>query len=139
VLRRDLPQAAAELAMALKEIRVLIVDDELFFRKVLRDMLTKIGFTVVAEAADGKEAVRQFATHRPNVTLMDIYMPEQSGIEATKEILAINKNAKIIICSASDADYDTQAALDAGAKSILMKPFVAKEVYESIRKVLTGK
>jgi two-component system, chemotaxis family, chemotaxis protein CheY len=125
--------------MALSDIRVLIVDDEIFFRKVLRDILNKIGFTVAGEAADGNEAVEQFRTLQPHVTIMDIYMVDKNGIEATREMIAINKNAKVIIASASDADYDTQAALDAGAKLILPKPFHPKEVYESIRKVLTGK
>src|SRR4051812_39377033 len=116
--------------MALKDIRVLIVDDEIFFRKVLRDVLTKIGFTVAGEAADGREAIEQFRTLQPHVVMMDIYMPDMNGIDATKEMLAISKNARVIICSASDAEYDTQAALDAGAKAILQKPFVPKEVYE---------
>lgn len=125
--------------MAIKDIRVMIVDDEAFFRKVLRDILEKIGFTVVAEAANGTEAVQQFRTHRPHVTIMDIYMPEKNGIEATKEMIAIDSNAKVLIASASDYDYDIQAALDAGAKMNLLKPFVPKEVFEGIKKVLTGK
>jgi two-component system, chemotaxis family, chemotaxis protein CheY len=125
--------------MALKDIRVLVVDDEIFFRKVLRDILTKIGFTVAGEAADGKEAIEKFGTLRPHVVMMDIYMPDMNGIDATKAMMAISKNARVIMCSASDADYDTQAALDAGAKVILPKPFVPKEVYDSIRKALTGK
>jgi len=125
--------------MALKDIRVLIVDDEVFFRQVLRDVLEKIGFTVVAEAADGTEAVAKFRECRPHVIIMDIYMPEKSGIDATREMIAVDPNAKVLIASASAYDYDTQAALDVGAKAILMKPFVPKEVYESIRKALTGK
>ena len=125
--------------MALKDVRVLIVDDEIFFRKVLRDILGKIGFTVVAEAADGNEAVEKFRTHRPHVTIMDIYMPEKNGIEATKEMIALDKNANVLICSASDFDSDTQAALDVGAKAILLKPFVPKEIYESVKLVLGGK
>ena len=125
--------------MALKDVRVLIVDDEVFFRRVLRDVIGKIGFTIVAEAADGEEAVQQFRAHRPHVTIMDIYMPEKNGIEATKEMLALNKNANVLICSASDYDSDTQAALDVGAKGILKKPFVPREIYESVKKVLGGK
>ena len=125
--------------MALKDIRVLIVDDEIFFRQVLRDILEKIGFTVVAEAADGGEAVEKFRSSRPHVVIMDIYMPEMNGIEATKKMIALNSNAKVLVCSASDYDSDTQAALDVGAKSVLMKPFVPKEIYEGIRKALTGK
>jgi len=125
--------------MALKDVRVLIVDDEVFFRKVLRDIIGKIGFTIVAEAANGDEAVEMFRTQRPHVTIMDIYMPEKNGIEATKEMIALDKNAKVLICSASDYDSDTQAALDVGAKAILMKPFVPKEIYEAVKTVLGGK
>ena len=125
--------------MALKDIKVLIVDDEPFFRQVLRDILEKIGFTVVAEAADGTEAVEKFRAHTPHVTIMDIYMPEKNGIEATREMIAINRNAKILVCSASSFDCDTQAAVDVGASAVVLKPFVPKEVYESIRRVLTGK
>jgi two-component system, chemotaxis family, chemotaxis protein CheY len=136
---QDLHAVLLEATVALKDIRILIVDDEIFFRKVLRDVIDKIGFTLVAEAADGKEAVDQFRSHRPHVVIMDIYMPGKNGIEATKEMIALDKNAKVIIASASDMDYDTQAALDAGAKVILKKPFVPKEVYECVRKALTGK
>jgi len=125
--------------MALKDVRILIVDDEVFFRKVLRDILGKIGFTVVAEAADGNEAIEKFCLHRPHVTIMDIYMPEKNGIDATKAMIALDKNANVLICSASDFDSDTQAALDVGAKAILLKPFVPKEIYEAVKRVLGGK
>jgi two-component system chemotaxis response regulator CheY len=125
--------------MALKDVRVLIVDDEIFFRKVLRDIIGQIGFTIVGEASDGAEAVKQYAALRPHVVIMDIYMPEQSGIEATKEMIALNKGANVLICSASDYDSDTQAALDVGAKAILKKPFVPKEIYEAVKQVLGGK
>jgi len=125
--------------MALKDIRILIVDDELFFRQVLREILEKIGFTVVAEATDGNDAVRKFREHRPHLTIMDIYMPDKNGIDATREMITIDSNAKVLVCSASDYDCDTRAALDAGAKASLLKPFVPKEVFEGIKKVLTGK
>ena len=125
--------------MALKAIRILIVDDEVFFRQVLRDVLEKIGFTVVGEAADGSEAVEKYRTLRPHVVIMDIYMPDKNGIDATKEMVALDKNARVLIASASDFDSDTEAALAAGAKAILMKPFVPREVYDTIKRVLTGK
>jgi len=125
--------------MALKDVRILIVDDELFFRQVLRDTLEKIGFTVVAEAADGDEAVAGFKSHRPNVTIMDIYMPNKNGIEATREILALDPRAKVLVCCASGFDYDTQAALDVGATARINKPFAAREIYDAVRLALTGK
>lgn len=125
--------------MALKDIRILIVDDEIFFRQVLRDVLDKIGFTVVGEAADGDEAVEKYRALRPHIVIMDIYMPDKNGIDATREMVAFDKNARVLVASASDFDCDTQAALDAGAKAILMKPFVPREVYDAVRKILTGK
>lgn len=125
--------------MALKDVRILIVDDELFFRQVLRAVLEQIGFTVVGEAADGDEALQQYKALRPHIVIMDIYMPDKNGIDATRELVAADPNARVLVASASDFDSDIQAALDAGAKGNLMKPFVPKEIYETIRKVLTGK
>lgn len=125
--------------MALKDINILIVDDEIFFRQVLRDLLGKIGFNVVGEAGDGGEAVEKYRALRPHIVIMDIYMPDKNGIDATREMTALDANARVLVASASDFDSDTQAALDAGAKAILMKPFVPREVYDTIRKVLTGK
>ena len=124
--------------MALKDVRILIVDDEQFFRQVLRAVLEKIGFTVVGEAATGDEALQQYRALRPHIVIMDIYMPEKNGIDATKDLVALDPNARVLVASASDFDSDIQAAYNAGAKGNLMKPFVPKEIYETIRKVLTG-
>jgi two-component system, chemotaxis family, chemotaxis protein CheY len=125
--------------MALKDVRILIVDDEAFYRNALRDMLEKIGFTVVAEADNGREAVRMFIAHRPHITIMDVYMPGKNGIDATREMIAIDKNANVLTSSASDCASDTAAVLKVGAKGIVKKPFEAKEIYESIKMVLGGK
>lgn len=125
--------------MALKDVRVLIVDDEAFYRNALREMLDNIGFTVVAEAADGREAVRMFLAHRPHITIMDVYMPGKNGIDATREMIALDKNARVLTSSASDCASDTQAVMKVGAKGILKKPFEAREVYETIKTVLGGK
>jgi len=125
--------------MALKDVRILIVDDEAFYRSSLRDILTGIGFTVVAEAVDGREAVRMYLTHRPHITIMDVYMPEKNGIDATRELIAIDKNARVLTSSASDCPSDTQAVLKVGAKGVVKKPFEPRELYESIKTVLGGK
>ena len=66
---------------------VMIVDDDNFFLKLLRDILEKEGFNVVAEATDGSEAVQKYQAHLPEITIMDIFMPEKSGLDATREIL----------------------------------------------------
>ena len=124
--------------MALKDVRILIVDDEAFYRNSLRDILGRIGFTVVAEAADGREAVRMFLAHRPHITIMDVYMPGKNGIDATREMIALDKNANVLTSSASDCASDTNAVMKVGAKGIIKKPFEPKEIYESIKMVLRG-
>lgn len=125
--------------MALKDVRILIVDDEAFYRDSLREMLGKIGFTVVAEAADGREAVRMYLAHRPHIVIMDVYMPGKNGIDATREMIALDKNANVLTSSASDCPSDTQAVLKVGAKAIVKKPFEPREIYDCIKTVLCGK
>lgn len=122
--------------MAPRAIKVLIVDDEIFFRTVLREMLEKMGCNVIAEAGDGSEAVAAYRRERPDVTVMDIYMPETNGIDAIKEIVAYDPTAKILLATASDQEYDLEAALAAGAKGKLMKPFAPQEVFNTIKKLL---
>jgi len=115
---------------------VLLADDEQFFRRVLGKMLADGGLTVVAEASDGDEAVLKFRETSPALVFMDIYMPNKSGIEATKEIMAINPAAKILICSGTGYDDDIDAALKAGARGVIFKPFYDEEVMETVRNLL---
>lgn len=117
---------------------VLLADDEQFFRIVLGKMLGDAGFTVVAEAADGEEAVTRFRESAPDLVFMDIYMPNKSGIEATRDIVAINPRAKILICSGTGYEDDINAALQAGARGTIFKPFFEDEVLETVRKVLAA-
>ncbi len=117
---------------------ILIVDDELFFRELLRDILTKQGYAIVAEAADGVEAVDKFRTFRPDIIIMDIFMPGGNGIEAAREITSLDRNAKVLICSGVGYDDDIEAALQAGAKGVIYKPFLPTEVMDAINKAMAG-
>jgi two-component system chemotaxis response regulator CheY len=117
---------------------ILIVDDEQFFRVVLREMLTDAGYSVVAEASDGDEAVRTYSECAPSLVFMDIYMPTKNGIEAIREIVSTDANAKIIICSGTGYEDDINAALQAGAKGVVFKPFFGGEVLETVSNVLAG-
>lgn len=117
---------------------IMIVDDEIFFRGLLRDILTKEGFKVIAEAANGADAVALYRQHKPDLVLMDIYMPEKSGIESTRDIMAIDPQAKILICSGVGYDQDLDAALQAGARGVIYKPFFDEEVLQIINKALAG-
>ena len=115
---------------------IMIVDDELFFRKLLRNLLTEKGFTVVAEAADGVEAVDKYSLHRPELSILDIYMPNKNGFDATLDILSLNPKAKVVICSGLGYDDDVKAALSLGAKDVILKPFIPHEVIEIVSRVL---
>jgi len=95
---------------------IMIVDDELFFRKLLHNLLTEKGFTVVAEAADGVEAVEKYRLHRPELSILDIYMPRKNGFDATQDILSLNPKAKVVICSGLGYDEDVKAALSLGGE-----------------------
>jgi two-component system chemotaxis response regulator CheY len=115
---------------------VMIVDDELFFRELLGDILKKEGFIIVAEATDGIEAVDKYRKHRPGLTVMDIFMPEGNGIEAVKEILSFDQYAKVVICSGVGYDDDIDAARSAGASDVIYKPFMATEVVDIVNRVM---
>lgn len=115
---------------------VMIVDDEVFFRKLLRDILEKDGFTVVAEAVNGDEAVEKYRQVHPEITLMDIFMPDKYGVDATREIVAHDRNARIVLCSAIGFDDEVEAGYKAGARALILKPFMPNEIKETLDKVL---
>lgn len=113
---------------------VLITDDTAFMRMTLKNVIQKNGFNVVGEAADGEEAVAKYAELRPDLVTMDITMPKMDGITAIKEIMKIDPNAKIIVCSAMGQKPMVIDALNAGAKDFLVKPFDAERVIEALNK-----
>jgi len=101
--------------------RVVIADDQTLVRGGFRLILGSAGIPVVAEAADGKQAVAAVLSHRPDVVLMDIRMPEMDGLEATRRILAARDDVRIIILTTFDLDQYVYAALSAGASGFLLK------------------
>jgi two-component system chemotaxis response regulator CheY len=116
--------------------RILIVDDAAFMRMMIKDILTKNGYEVVGEAADGMQAVEKFKELRPDLVTMDITMPEMEGITALKEIKAVEPNAVVIMCSAMGQQAMVIDAIQAGAKDFIVKPFQADRVIEAIQKAL---
>jgi len=123
---------------AMPSATVMIVDDELFFREMLRDVLVNAGFNVIAEALDGDEAVDKYRMHRPDITVMDIFMPEKNGIDAIKEIIAFDADARILIYTGLGFDDDAEVALRAGARDVVLKTFSPEEVTDVINRVLAG-
>ena len=115
---------------------VLVVDDAAFMRMMLKDILTKGGYDVVGEAADGNEAVAKYNELKPDLVTLDITMPNKDGLQALKEIRDNDPNATRIMCSAVGQQAMVIDAIQAGAKDFVVKPFQPDRVLESIHKVL---
>ena len=116
--------------------RVLIADDAAFMREMLRDILNEGGYEVVAEAADGNEAISAYTEHHPDLVTLDIVMPRRSGLEALREIVAGDPGACVVMCSALGQEALVMEALDAGAQDFVVKPFKPDHVLEVVGKAL---
>jgi two-component system chemotaxis response regulator CheY len=118
--------------------RVLIVDDALFMRTMLRNIFVESGFEVVGEAGNGNEAIERHRELRPDLTTMDIVMPERNGIDALKAIIAADPGARVVMCSALGQESLIIEALEAGARDFIVKPFKPAKVVEVAQKVLAA-
>jgi DNA-binding NarL/FixJ family response regulator len=121
-------------------IRVLIADDHGVVREGLVSMIqrNRADMSVVGEASNGREAVELWKQHRPDVTLLDLRMPELDGVQVIKEIRATDKNARIIVLTTFDGDEDIYRAIQAGAKGYLLKDVTREALMDSIRRVHVG-
>lgn len=121
-------------------IRLLCVDDHPLMREGIAAMINnETDMLLVAEATGGREAIARFREHRPDVTLMDLRLPDISGIEALRQIRAEFDEARIIMLTTFDGDADIVRALEAGAQSYMLKTMPRKELLDTIRKVHKGK
>jgi len=129
----------AETAAALKA-SVLIADDHALLRTGVANIINQEpGLSVVAEAGNGVEAVEAFERYHPDVTLLDLRMPEMEGVEAVRQIRARDPLAKVIILTTYDTDEDITRALKAGAKAYILKDISAEALITCIHDVLAGK
>ncbi|GAA2706314.1 chemotaxis protein CheY [Aeromicrobium ponti] len=117
--------------------RILIVDDAKFMRVTLGSILEKADHEIVGEGENGKEAVQLYRDHLPDLVMMDITMPEMTGLEAMKEIKKDHPNAKIIMCSAMGQQKVVVESIEAGAKDFIVKPFDEGRVLEAVNRVLS--
>lgn len=117
---------------------VLIVDDALFMRMMIKDILSKDGLEIIGEAENGIEAVKKYAELKPDLVTMDIVMPEMDGIEAVRNIMKLDPKATVLMCSAMGQQPLVVEALEAGAKDFIIKPFQPLKVVEAVRKALRG-
>lgn len=114
---------------------VMIVDDALFMRNILRGIVVEKGYIVVSEAASGIEAMKKLHTHHPDVILLDIILPDSNGLDLLQSITAISPESKVVICSGIGQEQVVNKALELGAKAFIQKPFTpekVKEILESL-------
>lgn len=118
---------------------VLVVDDSIFIRNILKDMLGRLGVQELDEAADGLEAVEKTRSGNFELIFMDVMMPKMDGLQAIKEIKAINPEQKIIVCTSAGQDKIVNEAVESGAKELILKPFDLEEVRGIVDKYLSDK
>jgi DNA-binding NarL/FixJ family response regulator len=121
-------------------IRILAVDDHPLFRQGIAALLaTQPDMSLVAGASNGREAIQQFRAHRPDITLMDLQMPEVNGLEAMITIRSEFPEARIIVLTTYTGDVQVLRAMKAGARAYLLKNLLDKELLQTIRAVHAGK
>ena len=117
-------------------VKVLIVDDAVFMRMSINQMLTNSGYEVVGEAVNGKDAILKFNELQPDITTMDITMPDMDGIQAVRAIMAIDPNAKVLMISAMGQQTMVFDAMKAGAKNFIVKPFQKERLLEAFQNII---
>ena len=116
--------------------KILVVDDAAFMRMMVKDTLTKGGYTDLYEAVDGADAVAKYAEISPDLVIMDITMPNKDGLEALKEIRANDPNANVIMCSAMGQESMVIDAIKSGAKDFIVKPFKPDRVLKTVSSIV---
>ena len=121
-------------------IRILVVDDHPLLRNGIAALVaTQADMTLIAEASNGKEAIEKFRAHRPDVTLMDLQMPEMNGLDTTMAILREFPEARIVVLTTYTRDVQVLRAMKVGARAYLLKTMLDKELLATIRAVHAGK
>lgn len=115
-------------------MKIIIVDDNMLTRSMIKDLLTEMGHEILCEAENGNEAVQFYKERKPELMLLDMIMPGKSGLETLKEIKQFDPAARIVMVTAVQQDNMTQQLLEAGAAAVLHKPFMYAELEEVLKK-----
>ena len=114
---------------------VIIIDDSTFMRRMMKRILTANGYTVIAEASNGKDGVERYKENNPDIVTMDVVMDEMDGLEALKQIMAYNPAAKVVMVSSMGQEIVVREAIMAGAKGFIFKPFEESLVIDVLRRL----
>ena len=117
---------------------ILLCDDALFMRTMLRGIVSQAGYEVVGEAENGRVAVELYVATRPDIVIMDMVMPELSGVDAVRAIRHFDSSARIAMCSAMGQQQLVTDALEAGAGGFITKPFTPSRVLEALIDLMDG-
>ncbi len=115
---------------------VLVCDDAIFMRTMISDILSQAGYEIIGEAETGVQAVEKYKQLNPDLVTMDIVMPDMGGIDAVREIVKVDPNARVLMCSAMGQQALVVEAIQAGAKDFVVKPFQPSRVLEAVQRVL---
>jgi len=118
--------------------RILLADDHQIVRQGFKALLEQAGFAVVAEGTNGREAVELARTHKPDVAVLDLVMPLLNGLEAGRQILALNAGIRVVLLTMHTEEHQVIAALRAGVRAYLVKTQAAEDLVQAIREVLRG-
>ena len=116
--------------------KILIADDAAFMRMMVKDSLTKNGYTDIVEAADGEIACNLYNSEKPDLVILDITMPNKTGIEALRDIKASDPSAKVVMCSAMGQESMVVEAIKLGALDFIVKPFKPDRILATVQKVI---
>ena len=116
--------------------KILVVDDAGFMRMMIKNYLTKAGYSTIIEGEDGEKAVSLYKSELPYLVIMDITMPNLDGIGALRAIKEADPNAKVVMCSAMGQEAMVMEAIKLGAKDFIVKPFKQERILETVSKLL---
>lgn len=116
--------------------KILVVDDAAFMRMMVKDALSKNGYTDLYEAADGVQAVDTYNEVKPDLVIMDITMQNMDGLEALRAIMGANPGAKVVMCSAMGQEAMVIDAIKSGAKDFIVKPFKPERIIKTVEQLL---
>ena len=116
--------------------KILLVDDAAFMRKMIKDTLSKNGYTDLYEAVDGADAVEKYSEIKPDLVIMDITMPNMDGLEALKTIRAKDGSANVVMCSAMGQEAMVMEAVQAGIKDFIVKPFKGDRLIKTVSSIV---